>query len=174
MKRGLIVVLAAALVAGLVYLGLRRAPDSTPDASAPVTMTPSTQTETAVTLTGATPTGAMTADEFRRLTDRVEAGLPTFNQVKNLREEELHHTPKILIQAGADIGDVAEAVAHNPELAPQAAAFYARCAHREELATTVRALCLANARKSAKQSGTPVDEMGISSDVSELAGKLTF
>jgi hypothetical protein len=47
--------------------------------------------------------------------------------------------------AAAALGEVAQAVADHPELAPSAAAFYRECAEGDHL-NLIRAFCLARAR----------------------------
>ena len=50
------------------------------------------------------------------------------------------------MESGLALGRIAEKVARDPALLPQAIEFYAECAGAEELAQTVRALCLARYR----------------------------
>ncbi len=110
--------------------------------------------------------------DFGQRLEKAQASLPTLDKVRALPSEEKHGTPKALIEAGAEIGDIAEAIEKNPTLAPQGMEFYGKCVKRNDLATAVRAVCLSGLRALAKQSGIAADETGVPPNVSKLTAKL--
>ena len=67
--------------------------------------------------------------------------LPTKNQLQNLSAEEAHHTPRIVIEAGTKLGQVAEWLETHPETRKEARDFYARCAAQSGGIDSIRALC---------------------------------
>ncbi len=186
-------VLAAAFL--LVVLGfwlLTRAPDpvqpvSAPEAAsapgaqvppvAPGTTLTSTGTETFVFRPTAEPAPAKTAPTypppgFEQTLKKAEGSLPTQAQLGKLRPKETHNTPALLFKAGTEIGKVAEAIEKDPSLAPQGMDFYAKCARRADLSTSVRALCLGNMRDLGRDRNIAFDEEGVDPKIKSLADKL--
>lgn len=76
----------------------------------------------------------------------LERNLPTREMMKHKTFEEVHDTPQEVLDAGARLAQLKEAWLNNPELKPQARAFYQTCAHQIQYLASVRSLCLANAR----------------------------
>jgi hypothetical protein len=191
----LLVAAAAALAAGgLAYWILSAAPKGGPGSSVSLSTETSAPAPRAAPVPAATATAAglatavatetsasspaapaalpLTPEEFSRRAESVLASLPTLDQLHALSAEELHRTPRAVLDAGAAIGDLAEAVAKNPSLAPEALGFYGKCARRENASTSVRAACLSDLRELSRRQGTPADETGIPSSVTKLADKL--
>ena len=99
----------------------------------------------------------------------MQESLPTLDKIRALEPEEKHSTPVAVIQAGSDIGELAEAIEKNPTLAAGGLDFYDKCARRSELSTPVRALCLSDLRELGKKHGLPPDESGIPENVVKMA-----
>jgi hypothetical protein len=115
----------------------------------------------------------MNSEVFQHLADTILNGLPTTEDLQALPTEETHRTPKPLIAAGEEVGEIVEAIQKNPALAPQGIDFYQKCARKAELATSARALCLANMRELVRDKGGNGDETGIDADIQKLADKLS-
>lgn len=67
--------------------------------------------------------------------------LPTMGELKNLSEEEVHHTPALIREGGAILGKIHAAAETNPERRPDTLIFFKECAEDEEVATSLRAVC---------------------------------
>ncbi len=186
MKKRILVGLGAALFAGVVaYLllsGIRllgRVPTDLPQTdrgaeaiAPPVQTSPVTVTATVTAVSTSTAPVIMSAAEFAQKADSVQGTLPTTAQLRALSAEEVHRTPKLLVRAAVEIGDLGDAIEKNPALAPQGLAFYEKCAKRAELATAVRATCLANQRDLARELKVEANEAGIPTGIKNLATKL--
>lgn len=185
MKKKLSVALGAALIAAaLAYLVLsaldllKAVPDSTPVTDtgernlAPQVASAGTATATAVSTGTAPGEAAMSPEDFSQKLVTTLAKLPTRSQLRALSPQEVHHTPKILLEAGLELGDVTDAIEKNPALAPQGVEFFGTCAKRDDLATAIRATCLANMRDLATQTNSAADEKGVPAEISNLATKL--
>ncbi len=80
--------------------------------------------------------------QFRELAKEVMKALPLKEALQNLSDKEVHNTPKVLLQAGKELGRVAEALQANPELKKEGSKFYGACATAGGILSDVRALCL--------------------------------
>lgn len=118
---------------------------------------------------GQAPRGAESAFAFTRRLRAIEAALPTTARIRALPPAEKHGTPAIVVQAGSELGAVAEAIERNPELAPQGALFYGNCARRREISLSIRSVCLASLRELAGSTGAAPDESGMDPRVVRLA-----
>lgn len=107
--------------------------------------------------TGSSPAEKMDSERFAVLTDKVLRELPKVGDLQGLSEEETHGAPGAVRRAGASLGEIAEALDANPELAPQALEFYRGCATQSEGLKSVRALCLSNYQALADESGREPD-----------------
>lgn len=178
---------AAALVAVCLFLGLgiwflnRGASTATPEQpdAEPVSVATGTSTTTQTTVAAPTavpapaaPMPVETPVPFQQTLEKTQAALPTREQISKLKPSEQHKTPVALINAGTEIGKVAEAIEKDPSLAPQGIDFYGKCARRSELSTSIRALCLGNLRDLGKATGSAIDEEGVSPEIRRLADKL--
>ena len=103
----------------------------------------------------------MNLQQFEDVLNETLKTLPRKEQLSHLTAEEAHHMPDILVQAGEKLGVIAEALAKNPDLAPEGAEFYQGCAQGPDLSDAVRALCLGNLMKLAQQDASidvnPID-----------------
>jgi hypothetical protein len=83
---------------------------------------------------------------FESLAGEVQESLPTLKMLMELPAEEVHGTPELIREAGMDLGKVARALQENTHLAARGLEFYTRCAERNDLPRSIRALCLSNAK----------------------------
>lgn len=84
--------------------------------------------------------------EFEALLTEAKAKLPTREILLQKTEEELHQPPREVLDLGIEFGKIHDSLAAQPGLAPTGAKFFAECAGRDDLLTSVRAVCLRNAR----------------------------
>lgn len=120
--------------------------NKTPQASLPET--------TVVTTTATVPTPTPSTERqmtelqtrFAEQLSRLERNLPTREMMKHKTIEEVHDTPQEVLDAGGRLALLKEAWLNNPELKPQARAFYQTCAHQAQYLASIRSLCLVNAR----------------------------
>lgn len=85
-------------------------------------------------------------DEFELLLTEVRDQLPTRAILRNKTAEEVHQPPQELLDIGLEFGKIHDALALQPSRVPAGAAFFAECAGRDDLLTSVRAVCVRNAR----------------------------
>jgi hypothetical protein len=111
--------------------------------------------------------------EFRKLTEETWSQIPTIADLRALSPEELHHTPPVILQAGARLGQVAEALKAHPEVLKDAQGFYRDCARHPEFPTSIRALCYLDlTRNSPDTTEQDHADPQISDDVKRLADAL--
>lgn len=70
--------------------------------------------------------------------------LPTVDDLRNLSEEETHHTPAAIREGGKVIARLIEKAENNPELREKAIHVLHDCAKSETIATSIRAVCWKN------------------------------
>jgi hypothetical protein len=173
MKQIILALVCAVIAAGVAYWILGTAPAPVPseessavsvstEVSAPVAAAPSATATAASVSTNV-------LEEFARKTESVFATLPRISELRALPAEQVHTTPAALINAGAAIGEVAEAIEKNPALAPQGIAFYGKCARAGDISVSVRAVCLHDLRSLSLAAGGAADESGITPDVLKAA-----
>ena len=109
------------------------------------------------------------SDRFSALTQRTLKSLVTQQDLRKLSEAELHTTPRVLLMSGLALGKIAEAIAQDPSLVPQAIEFYTDCAVSGDIAQTVRALCLARYQHHSGKSVPAVASSRIPESVIQLA-----
>jgi hypothetical protein len=99
--------------------------------------------------------GVMTVQAFKQLADDALKSLPKQEPKKDLTEEEAHHITIKTLKETESLGDIAQAVADNPQLKKPAFDFYYQCASDEQnnLAWTVRSRCLSKLRVLSPQLG---------------------
>ncbi|MBU6375505.1 MAG: hypothetical protein KGQ59_05875 [Bdellovibrionales bacterium] len=83
------------------------------------------------------------SDQFRALTRETLNSLVKQEELRKLSSEELHAFPQPLFQSAAALGQIAQKVAKDSTLVPEAIEFYSSCAGSPEVAQSIRALCLA-------------------------------
>lgn len=114
----------------------------------------------------------LTREEARALQEEILAGGPTRAQLQKMKPAELHHQPAPVREVGVKLGALAEAIEANPDLAPEAVAFYEKCAGKDDFPSSVRALCYANYEKLGRRLRLNVREDAAPPEVRELADKL--
>lgn len=100
--------------------------------------------------------------------------LPTADDLGSLSEEEVHHTPEMIINGGEVIARVEDEAQDNPSLRGDALSFLKKCVEDQEIVDPIRAVCLNKIYKLIPQwqMPLPLDHSLISEEVSELAHKL--
>lgn len=91
-------------------------------------------------------TATVSRSQFRDQADQLLRDLPRKAQLRQLKAEEVHGPPAPIRQAAAEMGKIADLIAKNPDVKPEALDFYQRCSLTVDLATSIRALCLNRAR----------------------------
>jgi hypothetical protein len=70
--------------------------------------------------------------------------------IEQSKSEDVHHTPKVTVDAARRLGEIAELEAQHPEQADTFREFYLECARDESTMTVTRAQCLDKYMKAAK------------------------
>lgn len=70
--------------------------------------------------------------------------------IEKAKSEDVHHTPKVTVDAARRLGEIAELEAAHPEQAESFREFYLECARDESTMTVTRAQCLDKYIKAAK------------------------
>lgn len=82
---------------------------------------------------------------FRQKLEEKLRELPTKDEVRSAIEDgNVHRHPRPLLKSAAIFGEIAKAIYADKSKIPEALNFYHRCALKEELANSIRALCLRN------------------------------
>ena len=112
--------------------------------------------------------------EFQDELNRHYKNLPTLGDLKNLTAEEVHHTPEIITEGGGILGRVLDEAEKDPKKRLEAMSFFKKCAVDQEIATSIRAMCLNKTLNLVPQWKIPmaVTDEEISKEVFELAMKL--
>jgi len=113
------------------------------------------------------PDNQPTEKEFVSKLQNISSALPTIAQLQKLTESQVHRTPSPLVAAAESLGEVEEAVEANPSLRPHAIEFYQQCAIKDELASTIRALCYHNWKTHSRET-----ELPIPAEIRDLADSL--
>ena len=101
----------------------------------------------------------------REIMDR----LPTLSDLRSLSDAEVHDTPKPIIQAGLQLGRIAELLQANPRLGLRAVQFYSKCASDENFPSSVRALCFSHLKN---LDGDTAAQAAVPAEIRELAEDL--
>lgn len=113
--------------------------------------------------------------EFRGYLHKLHDSLPAKDKLPALKAEEVHGTPKVVVQAGIELGKVAEKIQEMPSLRPDALEFYKDCALDPQVFRSIRALCFSRAQLlnvELFQDIWDFDPKRIPNDVIELAKSL--
>lgn len=114
----------------------------------------------------------LTAEEFRSLSQKVAQALPTKESLKGLTDRDVHTAPTPMVEAGYQLGLLAQAVANDPTLARDAFQFYEKCARSGAYLDAVRALCFANYKDFGAKLRLPVRQDIVPANIRELAEKV--
>jgi hypothetical protein len=102
------------------------------------------------------------------------AQLPTLEDLSALSEEEVHHTPKIIIEGAGTIAEAIEEADSNPSLRKDTLQFLKSCAEKEDVAVSIRALCWRETLRKIPEWKVfvSISDAKVSEDVKDLAAKL--
>lgn len=114
----------------------------------------------------------MDSGAFRAFTAEVLHALPTRADLQRLSPEEVHHTPKLVVDAGVKMGEIAEILARQPELEGDAFFFYESCATGADYPQSVRALCYFHWDRLGKRLQRQVDSRKVPESVRRVAEQL--
>lgn len=89
---------------------------------------------------------------FRQHANQVLKSFPDKAILKE-QHRDLHAPPPELREVGAELGAIEELLDKDPSLTKEGLRFYRKCALKESLLTSVRALCLHNLKTRAKATG---------------------
>lgn len=184
MKKWILLAVAIGILVGVgaILLSTRQAPliTETNEPAAQTAPSVATNTITDTAATTATETAAdasvakkiLSAEEFRALLLSVRAALPRKEALQKLDESEIHGTPEPIVEAGRQLGRVAQALADDPSHAREAFGFYESCAGTHDFADSVRALCFFHYRAVGGSLGLEVRESIAPQDIRDLADRL--
>lgn len=112
--------------------------------------------------------------DIRRELEAKQDLLPTLNDLGRLTEEEVHHTPEIVIQGGKIIHETLEEAENNPERREETLAFFFDCSSNQELAPAIRAMCWNRAVKAVSRWDIfiPISEYNVPNEIKLLAEKI--
>lgn len=142
-----------------------------------------TETKSSKKEQGLSPTYEITKNMPLPLQEKVEQitnpeakidSLPTIENLKALPEEQLHHTPEIILNGGALIGRIEDQAQQNPSARKEAMRFFKECAEAQNIALPLRAVCLRKIHKLIPDWEIPVllSNEKISPEVLELSKEL--
>jgi hypothetical protein len=120
------------------------------------------------------PTVGVTENELEELIQKTMAVLPEIGKLKFAPGEDPHQTPGQLIDAGNQLGELAEYLERHPEQFRSASGFYADCAAKESLVTAIRAVCYhaLMLKRSEWQNGVSERISRVTPDVIDIANQL--
>jgi hypothetical protein len=100
--------------------------------------------------------------------------LPIMDDLKNLSEEEVHHTPEIIKDGGEVIGRIHEEAENDPSKRIEAMSFFKKCVEDQQIVTVIRAVCLNKIYRLVPewQIPAPLEEAEISDEVLKLSLRL--
>lgn len=108
---------------------------------------------------------------FNNYVDETLKKLPTKEKLEGLNNDDVHHTPKFIMETGLRLGKIKKQVKLNKDFAPKAMDFYEGCAKKDESFTPIRGLCLANLMYLKKELGESFDPSPYPEKVQDLAKK---
>jgi hypothetical protein len=148
-----------------------------PSASASPSPVPtSTPTATATSQTSPPSSAALSPGvlaDFTALKTNALDMIPTAAEIQKLSTEDVHFTPKVVIEAAGEIGRVAEMIAAHPELSSRGLQFYKECAEKESAVEAIRATCLSDFKILQTRTGLSAPPPKVPKRVALLAEKLS-
>lgn len=112
--------------------------------------------------------------DIRRELEAKQDLLPTLNDLGRLTEEEVHHTPEIVLQGGKIIYETLEEAENHPERREETLAFFFDCSSNQDLAPAIRAMCWNKAVKAVSRWDIfiPISEYNVPNEIKLLAEKI--
>jgi hypothetical protein len=100
--------------------------------------------------------------------------LPTMEEIKDLPEAELHHTPHAIKDGGLKIGKVISEADTTPSRRGDTADFLIKCAEKESLMPAIRAVCWHQLMKKVPEWKifVPVSDARVPDDIKRLSTQL--
>ena len=92
--------------------------------------------------------------QFDEQAAKVFEAIPTVEELRKLPADELHETPEALLNAGVELGALAELVKAHPELSERALEFYEKCSLQDSSPMSVRAVCYSDFKTLAKRTNS--------------------
>lgn len=107
------------------------------------------------------------------LSEKMKA-LPKVSDLKDLTDEEVHHTPMMVKEGGILIGRLHEAAQVNPKRREVTVKFFKSCAENDELLPAVRALCWKRTTSQIIEWKIflPISDARVSEEIKALATKI--
>lgn len=110
-------------------------------------------------------------EKFETYLTETLSNLPNKTKLQKLSPDEIHYSPRMIMEAGARLGRIKRQLKLNANFVPSAMKFYTECASQNDGATPVRGLCLANLIHLKTKAGETVDKTKYPARVFELAEK---
>lgn len=128
-----------------------------------------TETEPEITPEEAVKTNELEEELFKKM-----KALPKVSDLKDLTDEEVHHTPMMVKEGGILIGRLHEAAQVNPKRREETLKFFKSCAENDELLPAVRALCWKRTTSQIIEWKIflPISDALVSEDIKALATKI--
>lgn len=106
--------------------------------------------------------------------ERKEKDLPTLSSLKNLSDEEAHHTSEFITEGAKIIGEAQEAASIDPTRREATLEFFLNCAINEDIVPAIRALCWNRTLKESTNWGIvlPLSEFEIPEDIRKLSHQM--
>jgi hypothetical protein len=100
--------------------------------------------------------------------------LPTSKDLQNLDEEEVHHTPDIVIEGGMMVGNLIEKAEQDPKRREETLGFLKACAENPDVLPQIRAVCWNKtlAQIPEWKIFLPISDAKVPEDIQNLASKL--
>lgn len=86
-------------------------------------------------------------EDLEEFSDRLKSAwdqIPTLVMLQQLPQEEIHQTPRAVLQAANELGDLNDYVEKHPEYSWKAAEFFKNCALNQEFPPSIRAICFSD------------------------------
>ncbi len=120
-----------------------------------------------------TPEEVKTNKLEEELSEKMKA-LPKVSDLKDLADEEVHHTPMMVKEGGILIGRMHEAAQVNPKRREETLKFFKSCAENDELLPAIRALCWKRTTSQIIEWKIflPISDAQVSEEIKALATKI--
>lgn len=110
--------------------------------------------------------------KFLELAENVFQRLPTEEDLQKLSSDEVHFTPQKILEAGVELGRIAELLEQSPGLASEALLFYKKCTLENRFPVSIRALCYSHWRDLDPEGPQSYDQTSLSGQIRSLADQL--
>lgn len=113
-------------------------------------------------------------EEIREELSEAKSELTTIEEIKELSEDEIHHTPTILVESGKLIGRLISKAEAEPLRREETLKFFLGCAENSELPESLRATCWKSTMNLIPKWKVfiPISNAKVSDEVKELATRL--